>query len=169
MVGAAVPCGPLHQPDRETVYLKSCSPLFVSGTCIAFRRSISEALCCSSEFIPPPSLFLTQRYAEPRREYPQILLPPFYIFYIFYTVNIDTPLSASPREIFYPLPILYTVNCPTTPCPFCLQAGRGRGPQSGSRRTRQVTVCGSLIVYFSSGPGPQLPPPKPVCSTSRLT
>ena len=122
MVGAAVPCGPLHQPDRETVYLKSCSPLFVSGTCIAFRRSVSEALCCSSEFIPPPSLFLTQRYAEPRREYPQILLPPFYIFYIFYTVNIDTPLSAfsaSPREIFCLHP---GEACGRRDCVLCVSA-----------------------------------------------
>ena len=53
MVGAAVPCRPPRQPDREAVSLKTCSLVFVSETCGAFRRNVSEP------FVAPRSLFST--------------------------------------------------------------------------------------------------------------
>ena len=73
------PLPPAAHPDREAVSLKTCSPVFVSGTCGAQGETLVEP------FVAPRSFF--------------------YIFYISYTVNpLPPPLSAfsaSLREIFY--------------------------------------------------------------------
>ena len=51
MVGAAVPCRPPRQPDREAVYSKTCSPVFLSGTCGAQGVALVEP------FVAPRSFF----------------------------------------------------------------------------------------------------------------
>ena len=109
-VGAAVPCGPpcpqphgrggsplppAPPPDREAVSLKTCSPLFLSGTCGASRRSVSVAFCCSSEFLLHVLLISTAipvraaGTAAPTVGGGSRSPPSLYIFYILYTV---TPL-----------------------------------------------------------------------------
>ena len=43
------PASPPHRP--RSGLSKCCSPMFGSGTCGSPWRSVSEALCCSSEFL----------------------------------------------------------------------------------------------------------------------
>ena len=92
MVGAAVPCRPPRQPDRDAVSLKTCSPVFVSDTCGAQGETLVEP------FVAPRSFF--------------------YILYILYTVKLphagQLGQPGQPGRVgrtrYPPLYILYTVN-----------------------------------------------------------
>ena len=130
-VGAAVPCGPSHQPhgrgrsplrpavppDREAVSLKTCSPLFLSGTCGALDGALATSFVAPRSFFShsPRSPRSPRPFPCGRQGLPPLPLdasrspPSLYIFYISYTVNPLPPHSLrsprSLREIFYPPPI----------------------------------------------------------------
>ena len=105
------PCRPRRPQTAKRSILKTCSPVFLSGTCGASRRSVSVAFCCSSEFLLHVLLISTAipvraaGTAAPTVGGGSRSPPSLYIFYIFYTVNpLPPPLSAfsaSLREIFY--------------------------------------------------------------------
>ena len=115
MVGAAVPCRPPRQPDREAGSLKTCSPVFVSGTRGAQGVALVEPFVAPRSFFSTISTFSTAnivRAAGDCRPYRWTTHgPPLYIFYILYTVKFiarrDTQSHAEKSPILHSLHFLH--------------------------------------------------------------
>ena len=134
-VGAAVPCGPpcpqpsgrggsplppAAHPDREAVSLKTCSLVFVSGTCGAQGETLVEPFVAPRSFFYILYIFYTVKFISRRDTQSHAERPPPSTFSTF-----PTRLNSSPRSPRSPRPIpcgrqgtaAPTVGRPTPP-PF---------------------------------------------------